>query len=117
MSLAISPKSFIQKYSISLSKKTSRRRKKVTDHQFTIPTFDNYMFLEINNYRIAQLKEICRHYKLKLGGNKDELTFRIFNYLRLSKSAIKIQRFALACIAKPPPDQPTSFASFPTKVQ
>ena len=91
MSLAISPKSFIQKYSISLSKKTSRRRKKVTEHHFTIPTFDDYMFLEVNNYRISQLKEICRHYKLKLGGNKDELTNRVYNYLRLSKYSKRIQ--------------------------
>ena len=99
MSSTISPKSFIQKYSISLSKKPIRKRKRIIDNNFVIPTYDDYIFLETNNYRIAQLKEICRHYKLKIGGNKDELTFRIFNYLRLSKSAKKIQRFALACIA------------------
>ena len=49
------------------------------------------MFLEVNNYRISQLKEICRHYKLKLGGNKDELTNRVYNYLRLSKYSKRIQ--------------------------
>ena len=99
MSAAISPKSFMQKYSISLSKKPIRKRKRITDNNFVIPTYDDYMFLETNNYRIAQLKEICRHYKLKIRGNKDELTFRIFNYLRLSKTVKKIQRFALAYMA------------------
>ena len=100
MSLAISPKSFIQKYSISFSKNPPRKRRRVTENNFVIPEVHEYMFLETTNYRIAQLKEICRHYKLKLGGNKDELTFRIYNYLRLSTHAMKIQRTAKSYIAK-----------------
>ena len=49
------------------------------------------MFLN-KNYNVQQLKQIAKSYKLKLAGNKPQLISRIYSYLYLSKTAIKIQQ-------------------------
>ena len=100
MNHKISPKSFIKKYSISVPKKKNRKQIKITDKNFEIVTFKNYENLLNNNYRVSQLKLICRHYKLKIGGNKDELIFRIYNYLRLSRGALPFQKRFRLYLAK-----------------
>lgn len=57
-----------------------------------IPNFCDYELFLNTNYRVNQLKEICSHYKLKKSGNKDQLIYNIYNFLRFSLSANKIQR-------------------------
>jgi hypothetical protein len=58
-----------------------------------IPDTTNYNRILKHNYGIKYLKDICRHYKLKISGNKTELNARIYNHLHLSYFANKIQRW------------------------
>jgi hypothetical protein len=44
------------------------------------------------NYNVKQLKQICKKYKLKISGCKNELKFRTFNYLKYSYFSVKIQK-------------------------
>ena len=59
----------------------------------TIPTLYTYNNMLSNKYSIKDLKHICKYYKIKTSGNKNELTSRIFDYLHMTHSAIKIQRY------------------------
>ena len=72
-------------------KKKSRILPKIKDEDFIIPKFEDYELLANCNYNVKNLKEICRHYKQKKSGNKDELVARIYNFLHLSYNAKKIQ--------------------------
>lgn len=57
---------------------------KITNENFVIPCEEDRLFLVTKNYRVPQLKEMCRHYKQKLSGNKEVLKCRVYNFLRLS---------------------------------
>lgn len=85
----MSPKSAISRLSEPVRK--SKKRRTINAVEFTIPKAHEFTLLATCNYRVNQLKAMCRHYKLKVGGNKDELTARVYNYLRLSSSAMVIQ--------------------------
>ena len=69
-----------------------QKLQKISDDDFFIP--DVYEFLEVckYNYRVIQLKTICKHYELKSTGTKNELSNQIYNYLRLSHYISKIQK-------------------------
>lgn len=69
-----------------------RGKTKVSEEKFKILKFEDYDQVIKFNYNVNQLKAICRHYKIKKTGNKDELIFRIYNYLYYSLFATKIQR-------------------------
>ena len=85
----MSPKSAISRLSEPVRK--AKKRRTINAVEFTIPKAHEFTLLATCNYRVNQLKAMCRHYKLKVGGNKDELTARVYNYLRLSSSAMVIQ--------------------------
>ena len=70
------------------------RKRRVTDEEFEILGPGEEESLSQKNYNVKQLKQMCRHYKQKVSGNKNELKKRLYNYLRLSKSAIVLQRVA-----------------------
>ena len=59
----------------------NNKRKKVTTDNFSIPLVSDYVAIIKNNYSVPQLKMICRHYKQKLSGNKDEVQNRILFYM------------------------------------
>lgn len=63
---------------------------KISSDDMSIPIYCDDMLKY--NYNIKQLKMICKHYKLKQSGNKTMLICSIYNYLRLSKYAVIIQR-------------------------
>lgn len=65
--------------------------KKVSDEKLIMPTIQTYNDLIYNNYNVAQLKSFAKNYKLKISGNKPQLTRRIYSYLYLSSYIIKIQ--------------------------
>jgi len=58
--------------------------------EFIIPTKET--FLVTTNYNMIQLKEICKHYKLKVSGVKKELIERINLYFKQNDSIKIIQR-------------------------
>ena len=59
---------------------------------FIFPNYENYHEIHNNNYSINDLKQICKHYKLKISGNKYLLKKRIYNYLHYDCNAIIIQK-------------------------
>jgi hypothetical protein len=65
---------------------------KISNEKMTIPTFSNYNTLFESNYNVQQLKQITKNYKLKVSGNKKELLNRIYVFLKLSETIIKIQK-------------------------
>lgn len=92
MSISKVSKNIIEMLSINVpTRNPSVHYEKITDKNFTIPSEDNFHFLVSKNYRVSHLKDICRSYKLKVSGNKDQLKNRIYNFLRLSIKARIIQ--------------------------
>jgi hypothetical protein len=65
----------------------------IDESNFEIPKINDYYLFIKNKYNIPHLKEICKFYKLKISGNKPELTNRIYKYLFDSKYAIIIQKY------------------------
>jgi hypothetical protein len=90
MTSAISPKSYLKQN--VFEKVSVKKKKKITDNEFRMLSVDEYEQLKEVNYKVSQLKEICKFYKLKKSGNKNELITEIYNHLKYSLYAIKIQK-------------------------
>ena len=52
----------------------------------------NYTTLLIEKYKMEELKKLCTQYKIAKGGNKEELTKRLYEYCKNSIGPIKIQK-------------------------
>ena len=88
----ISPGIFIQThYYEKINFKKPDRRKKISEDDFTVPSYKEWHLLETINHNVSQLKKMARVYKQKVSGNKNQLVARIYNYLKLSYYARKIQ--------------------------
>ena len=74
-------------------KKTKNQKEKEKLNNFEIPLYKDYINFQKKNYKVAILKEICKHYKLRCSGNKPELTDKIYKYLFESTYSIIIQKF------------------------
>lgn len=73
---------------------TSKQPKiKISDEDFEILKLNEYNKLNEINYNVKQLKSMCKHYKLKVSGNKNELKKRISRFFIHSINAIKIQKY------------------------
>ena len=55
-------------------------------------SINNYDTLLVVKYKIDELKKLCAVYKLSRGGNKDELTKRLYEYCKNSVGPLKIQK-------------------------
>jgi len=73
------------------NKKNSKNNKLAND-EFSVLNMTDYELIKQNKYNIYQLKNICGFYKLKKSGNKNELINRIYNHLKYSLFAVKIQK-------------------------
>ena len=73
---------------------------KVSDEDFIVPKINEYDKLNTFNYNVKQLKAMCKHYKLKISGNKNELKKRISDYLVHSVQAITIQKIIRGYIVR-----------------
>ena len=78
----------------TISKKIqlSKKLEKIDNEYLCIPNFKEAELLLRYNYNIQQLKLIAKTYKLKITGNKSQLVARIYTFLILSDSVIKIQK-------------------------
>jgi hypothetical protein len=93
MSLSSESKNIIEILSVNVpTRAPSVQQERITDYNFVVPNEKEYNFLVYKNYRVSHLKIMCRNYKLKIGGNKDQLKRRIYNFLRLSVKARIIQK-------------------------
>jgi len=72
--------------------KPPKKSEKIADDNISIPTFQEYSFIINKNYNVQQLKSFAKNYKLKISGNKTQLISRVFTFLKLSNSAVKIQK-------------------------
>ena len=70
----------------------NKSSKKLNNETFFIPKAHEYTHSCEYNYNVSQLKQICKHYKLKVTGTKEILFEQIYNYLRLSNYCSKIQK-------------------------
>lgn len=77
----------------NISTHVSKKIKKKDDKNvFHIPKYNEFNLLKTYNYNAIQLKEIAKSYKLKVTGNKGQLIERIYEFLFLSKTIVKIQK-------------------------
>ena len=67
-------------------------RSRVKSMENSIPQIGEQKKIYENNYNVQQLKVFAKHHKLKIGGNKDQISLRLFCFLRLSFYITKIQR-------------------------
>tara|TARA_B110000285_G_scaffold221199_1_gene273822 strand:+ start:1013 stop:2113 length:1101 start_codon:yes stop_codon:yes gene_type:complete len=70
----------------------SDKPEKITDTSFFIPKPIEFTQMSNYNYRVAQIKQICKHYKLKTTGTKSELFTQSYNYLRMSYHITNVQK-------------------------
>ena len=59
---------------------------------YIILTTSNYNDAFNSSFKVKELREMCKYYKLKRTGKKQDLQNRIYNYLHESKYASKIQK-------------------------
>ena len=91
--ITLSPKSYLKNMVFeSIKDKLQKKRKKIPSDDFEIPEINQYEFLLTKGYNVKQLKDICKFYKQKKSGNKSELIFLLYNYLKFSFYARKIQK-------------------------
>lgn len=94
MNKKISPCTYLQKKLYeNIDKFKKKKRNKVTKEEFEIPEYNDYESIVELNYNVSQLRSIARYYKQKISGNKSQLKHRLYNYLKYSLYAIKVQRF------------------------
>jgi len=92
MSKSKSPKSYLHnRLYDNIEHLKKKKRCKVKENDFTILEFSEYENLINYNYNVSQLKRIARNYKQKISGNKKELIFRLYNFLKYSFYATIIQ--------------------------
>jgi hypothetical protein len=70
----------------------NKKMQKVDEDIVFVPEFWEHNHLLKYNYNVQQLKQFAKHYKLKVTGNKPQLLSRIYTFLFLSNSSIKIQK-------------------------
>jgi hypothetical protein len=87
----VSPKTFLKECIFETPPTYKNKKKKVSSEEFEVLDYKDFNNIVKKNYNVSQLKSMCRFYKQKKGGNKGELIFRLYNYLKFSNYAIKIQ--------------------------
>ena len=55
-------------------------------------SLNNYDSLLLVKYKMDELKKLCTKYKISKGGNKDDLTKRLYDYCKNSVGPLKIQK-------------------------
>jgi len=69
-----------------------KEKEKINDDNISIPKFSEYNLIYKYNYNVQQLKSLAKIYKLKISGTKPQLVTRIFTFLFLSQSILKVQK-------------------------
>ena len=89
---SMTPRTFLKHFVYQDLPQTKYKKKKISENDFEVPKSSEYDKIIKINYNCKQLKSICRYYKIKKSGNKKELQYRLWNYLKYSHYCIKIQR-------------------------
>lgn len=81
----------INKKNIKKIKNIKNTKAKISQNNFVIPMYSECDNLQKYNYTITQLKQIAKHYKQRQSGNKNDLSERLYNYLKSSRYIVRIQ--------------------------
>jgi hypothetical protein len=76
----------------SLQKKSKIKNVSSDTNLITIPTLKEAHILCENNFNVQELKQIAKHYKIKISGNKEDLIKRIYVFFKLSSVVVSIQK-------------------------
>jgi len=70
-----------------------RRKKTVTNNEFDvkIPSYSEYEYVNDKRLKVPDLKAMCKHYKLKVTGNKNQLQTRLYDFLFESNKCYQLQ--------------------------
>jgi hypothetical protein len=90
-------KDFLNKEDTCVGKK-QKKKQKLKKNEFIVPVYKDYGKLLNYDYKVNQLKTICKSYKLKVSGNKEQLVERIYSYLYLSYFSSIIQSRWKGCL-------------------
>lgn len=88
----LSPKSYLYKNIFDKLGNLPKKRKKIKMEDFEVLSYNEYGILLEKNFNVRQLKSMLKFYKQKTSGNKGELIFLLYNYLKYSNHAILIQK-------------------------
>ena len=80
------------KSNIKLNDKSEERGKVKVSKKKEELTLSNYNTLLVVKYKMDELKKLCTKYKISKGGNKDDLTKRLYEYCKNSIGPLKIQK-------------------------
>jgi len=76
------PTILTNEFSCKREKKSKiNKNSKINKSDLKMLKLNEYDKLIKQNYNIPELKANCRHYGVKLNGNKDDLIKRLYNYL------------------------------------
>ena len=95
----LSPKAYLNK-NVFDNVSNIKKKGKITDDEFKMVKMEDYENIINFQYKVSQLKQICVYHKLRKTGNKEELTNRIYNFLKYSLYVIKIQKVFKARILR-----------------
>ena len=79
----------ISKYSVDLPD-LKRLKKHTSDEEPEVFNFEDYDIFKNTNFKLSQLRTMCKYFNLKVSGNKKVLTTSLYNYLRLSFYSIHL---------------------------
>jgi len=96
----MTPSRFLKEHIYVDIPQRKKSRKKVTSENFIIPEYGEHEKLLEINFNVRQLREIARYYKQKRSGNKPQLLFTIYNFLKFSKFVIIIQKYIRGYICR-----------------
>ena len=72
----LTPQSFLVNRVYQKLPDQKKKKRKIPVDEFEILEYSEYYMLLNNNYTVQQLKQMCKYYKQKVGGNKSQLNFR-----------------------------------------
>jgi hypothetical protein len=75
-----------------LKRKRRKEEKKEEKKELYIPKPEEYELIKTKNYKVLELKKICKKYNLKVTGKKEELKDRIYDYLYKYNPATIIEK-------------------------
>ena len=81
-------------------KKRICKKKEPESELMRIPTFSDYDAFMQHEYKVSDLKDICKHHSIKCGGTKQELKLRIHTHLIQSHFITRIQRLVRRSFCK-----------------
>lgn len=77
----------------AFNKKEMNKLIKIKDDMFKVVTINNYKDLNKFNYSVKQLKQMCKHYSLRVSGKKLDIHERLLTFMEQTNSIITIQKY------------------------